>query len=108
MAYAVVAGWVLYYFYLALTGQMPGADSLTAKATFDNLLLNVPISIFWTVLALVTAGAIICAGVQQGIERAVKILMPTLFALLLVLFVFNLFRRRCARNLGLFVFARFF
>ena len=91
MAYAVVAGWVLYYFYLALTGQMPGADSLTAKATFDNLLLNVPTSIFWTVLSLVTAGAIICAGVQQGIERAVKILMPTLFALLLVLFVFNIF-----------------
>ena len=91
MAYAVVAGWVLYYFYLALTGQMPGADSLIAKTAFDNLLLNVPVSIFWTVLALVTAGAIICAGVQQGIERAVKILMPTLFALLLVLFVFNIF-----------------
>jgi NSS family neurotransmitter:Na+ symporter len=91
MAYAVVAGWVLYYFFLALTGQMPGADSLTAKTAFDNVLLDVPTSIFWTVLALVTAGAIICAGVQQGIERAVKILMPTLFALLLVLFVFNLF-----------------
>jgi NSS family neurotransmitter:Na+ symporter len=90
MAYAVVAGWVLYYFSLAVTGDMPGVDSVTAKTAFDNLLADVPTSIFWTALALIVAGAIICAGVQQGIERAVKVLMPTLFALLLILFIFNL------------------
>ena len=37
------------------------------------------------------AGTIIASGVQQGIERAVKILMPMLFALLVLLMVFNVF-----------------
>ena len=91
MSYAVVAGWVLYYFYLALTGEMLASSAIQAQLTFGELLADPLTLVFWGSVALLSAALIIAAGVQQGIERAVKILMPMLFALLLLLMVFNVF-----------------
>ena len=89
MSYAVVAGWVLYYFYLALTGEMLASSAIQAQLTFGELLADPLTLVFWGAVALLSAALIIAAGVQQGIERAVKILMPMLFGLLLLLMVFN-------------------
>ena len=91
MSYAVVAGWVLYYFYKALLGDMLAPSAATAQVAFDGLLADPRTLIFWGGVALLLAGTIIASGVQQGIERAVKILMPMLFALLVLLMVFNVF-----------------
>jgi len=91
ISYAVVAGWVLGYFYQALQGTMLAATPELAAARFDRMLADPIDLIFWGTLALGVSGAIIASGVQQGIERAVKILMPTLFGLLLLLMIHNLF-----------------
>ena len=91
MSYAVVAGWVLYYFYKAVTGDMLAPSAATAQVAFDALLADPLTLISWSGVALLMAGTIIASGVQQGIERAVKILMPMLFALLVLLMVFNVF-----------------
>ena len=91
MSYAVVAGWVLYYFFLALTGNMLASSSTQSQSAFNNLLADPLALIFWGGVSLVSAALIIAAGVQQGIERAVKVLMPMLFALLVLLMVFNVF-----------------
>jgi NSS family neurotransmitter:Na+ symporter len=91
MSYAVVAGWVLYYFYKAVTGDMLAPSAATAQVAFDGLLADPLTLIFWGGAALLMAGTIIASGVQQGIERAVKILMPMLFVLLVLLMVFNVF-----------------
>ena len=92
MSHAVVAGWVLYYFYLALTGEMLASSATQAQLTFGELLADPLTLVFWGAVALLSAALIIAAGVQQGIERAVKILMPMLFGLLLLLMVFNVLR----------------
>jgi NSS family neurotransmitter:Na+ symporter len=47
--------------------------------------------ILWTLLGLILTGLIIYSGVQKGIERAVRLLMPTLFLLLVGLAAYNLF-----------------
>ena len=91
MSYAVVAGWVLYYFYKAVTGDMLAPSAATAQVAFDALLADPLTLISWSGVALLMAGTIIASGVQQGIERAVKILMPMLFALLVLLMEFNVF-----------------
>ena len=91
MSYAVVAGWVLYYFFLALTGNMLASSSTHSQSAFNNLLADPLALVFWGGVSLVSAALIIAAGVQQGIERAVKVLMPMLFALLVLLMVFNVF-----------------
>lgn len=90
-SYAVVAGWVLYYFYLAMQGELLTATPALAGQRFAQLLADPGALIFWAAVALGTAAIIIASGVQQGIERAVKVLMPTLFVLLLLLMIHNLF-----------------
>lgn len=91
VVYCVVAGWVLYYLYVALMTGFTGVDAQAAAGRFTDLLGNIPVLIGWTVFGLLLTGAIIYAGVQKGIERAVRILMPTLFALLVLLACYNAF-----------------
>ncbi len=91
IVYGVVAGWVLHYLYIAIGSGFAGSTAITAVELFDAVLAQPILLIFWATIALSLAGGIISAGVSGGIERAVKILMPTLFLLLLVLMVYNIF-----------------
>ena len=90
-AYTVVAGWVFYYLYLALVEGFNTATAVTSASTFDSLLTDIPKLFVWAAIALAAAAAIVYAGLQKGIERAVTILMPALFALLVILALFNVF-----------------
>lgn len=91
IAYGVVAGWVLYYLFGAVTGALLGFDAAASTNHFDGLLADPPVLVFWSLITLLIAGMIIYRGVQNGIELAVKTLMPILFLLLVVLVLFNVF-----------------
>ena len=91
VAYCVVAGWVLWYLYKALTTGFAGMDGAAAEAEFAAALGDIPGLVLWTLVGLAITGAIIYAGVQSGIERAVRVLMPTLFGLLVALAIYNAF-----------------
>ena len=91
VVYCVVAGWVLLYLFKALVTGFAGVDASTAELQFANALSNVPGLMLWTVLGLAISGTIVYAGVQKGIERTVRILMPTLFGLLVLLAIYNVF-----------------
>ena len=84
--YAVVSGWCLQYIYASAAGELKGdADYVTTYfAEFSTSPLR---PIFWTVAILFITHFVICRGVRGGIERASKLLMPTLFILLLVIVV---------------------
>ncbi|MFT5209745.1 MAG: NSS family neurotransmitter:Na+ symporter [Flavobacterium sp.] len=91
VTYCVVAGWVLNYLYLALVTGFTGVDASAATKTFDDLLSNAQGMLFWTLLGLICTGSIIYGGLQKGIERAVVVLMPLLFLLMIGLAVYNMF-----------------
>ena len=91
VVYCVVAGWVLLYLFKALVTGFAGVDASTAELQFSNALSDVPGLMLWTVLGLAISGAIVYAGVQKGIERTVRVLMPTLFGLLVLLAIYNVF-----------------
>ncbi len=91
VVYCVVAGWVLLYLFKALVTGFVGVDASTAELQFSNALSDIPGLMSWTVLGLAISGAIVYAGVQKGIERTVRILMPTLFGLLVLLAIYNVF-----------------
>ena len=91
VAYGVVAGWVLSYLVNALTGSFATADAQSAELAFDALLSNVPVMIAWSAIAMGLAGAILYAGLREGVERIVSLLMPLLFGLLVVLAIANVF-----------------
>ena len=88
--YCVVAGWVLHYLYQAVSVGFAGVDGAVAVVHFEALLADAPSLAFWTFLSLGLTTWIIHAGVRKGIERAVNVLMPLLFGLLLLLAAHNL------------------
>jgi NSS family neurotransmitter:Na+ symporter len=90
IAYSVVAGWVLYYLYRAVTGTLIDHDPVAAAGVYDLLLEDIPAMLLWSFLAIAIAAGIVYAGVEKGIERAVSVLMPILFLLLLVLVIYNI------------------
>jgi NSS family neurotransmitter:Na+ symporter len=91
VVYAGIVGWVLWYLFKAVTTGFVGVDATMAATEFTNVLADPVGMIAWTLAGLVITGFIIYSGVQGGIEKAVTILMPVLFALLAVLAVYNIF-----------------
>lgn len=104
--YSVIAGWVLAYVVMiagdliagigrdglaglgagAFAGQPP--EEISAKL---GQLLNDPTRmIIYHGLFMILTVAIVSRGIKGGIEKAVTILMPAFFVLLMVLFVFAL------------------
>lgn len=91
IVYCVIAGWVLLYLYEALTTGFAGVGAGAADVRFGVAMDDVPGMFGWSLLGLAATGAIVFSGVRDGIERAVQVLMPTLFALLVLLAVYNFF-----------------
>ena len=87
--YCVVAGWVLWYLLRAVLTGFASVDAVSAEAGFSEVLGSTGGMLFWTVVSLSLTGTIIYLGVNNGIERSVRVLMPTLFFLIIALAVFN-------------------
>ena len=82
--YAVVSGWCLQYVWASLIGHLQG-DPEYFKTYFANLAGDPVKPVFWTIVILVLTYLVIEHGVRNGIEKASKMMMPTLFVLLLII-----------------------
>lgn len=82
--YAVVAGWCLQYIWASLIGHMQGTPEYF-QTYFAELSSDPVKPVLWTVIILGMTYLIIEHGVRNGIEKASKMMMPTLFILLLVI-----------------------
>ena len=87
--YSVLGGWT---FKFAVNSFQPILQATNgADGFFGAFTSNAFEPIFYTLVFLLIAGVIIMAGVKNGIEEASKILMPTLFILLVAIAVYCLF-----------------
>ena len=68
-----------------------GVDAASSSQDFDALLADGSTMLIMTVVGNLIVGGIIYAGVAGGIERAVTVMMPLLFALLVGLSIYNMF-----------------
>jgi len=84
--YAVVSGWCIQYIYASAVGQLRG-DSTYVATYFKEFSTSNFRPILCTVVILGLTHFVIQHGVRRGIERASKLLMPTLFILLLIIVV---------------------
>lgn len=91
VVYSVVAGWVLWYLFKAVSTGFAGVDTGAAEVQFSAVLASNEGMLLWTLAGLAVTGLIIYAGVRDGIERAVSIMMPLMFGLLVFLAIFNFF-----------------
>lgn len=84
--YAVVAGWCLQYLFASTAGSLSG-DAQFVADYFQSFSSNPWKPCLWAVVFVVLTHCVIVMGVQKGIERASKILMPMLLVLLVVIVV---------------------
>ena len=84
--YAVVAGWCMQYIWASLIGHMQGSPDYF-QTYFAELSTDPVKPVLWTVIILGVTYLIIEHGVRDGIEKASKLMMPTLFILLLIIVV---------------------
>jgi NSS family neurotransmitter:Na+ symporter len=78
--YSVVTGWTLKYFVASLLGSVGGTEP---GAYWESYVASVWQPIGFHVVAALACGYVIQKGVTAGIERANRVLVPLLFALLI-------------------------
>ncbi|WP_017925781.1 sodium-dependent transporter [Thioalkalivibrio sp. HL-Eb18] len=83
--YSVVAGWSLSYVFKSGSGGFMGLDADGSEAMFDGLLSNPEALLAWHTIFMVMTAMVVARGVQSGLEKAVTILMPLLFVMLVVM-----------------------
>ncbi len=83
--YCVVGGWTIAYIVEAIKGTVLTTDAKVLSDTFTHFIADPTSSLIYTALFMIITAVIVIAGVQAGIERICKILMPALFGLMLVM-----------------------
>jgi NSS family neurotransmitter:Na+ symporter len=83
--YSVIAGWAMSYIFKAGGGNFEKQDAEAISAEFNALLTNPTQLTIWHAVFMAITMFILIRGLRKGIERTVQILMPLLFALLLVM-----------------------
>jgi len=83
--YSVIAGWALSYVLATVSGTFTGASPEAVGEHFGALLGSPGSLLFWHTLFIVMTMVVVSRGVEHGLEKAVRFLMPALFILLLVM-----------------------
>ena len=83
--YSVVAGWTLEYIFQAGSGNFLTATDGEIGEIFDSLLRDPGQLLIMHTLFMALTVVVVAMGVRSGLERAVKLLMPALFILLLIM-----------------------
>ena len=85
MFYTMVAGWMLHYVYLMITGKFVNADTAQVKDTFANMLNEPGVMMFWTMVIILLCFGICAMGLKNGVENITKVMMILLVVLMVVL-----------------------
>lgn len=83
--YSVIAGWTLEYIFQSVADRFAATSGDKTGDIFKQLLTSPGRLIGLHSLFMILTIAVVAMGVQHGLERAVKFLMPTLFILLLIM-----------------------
>ena len=85
--YCVIGGWVLKYLAVFLTG---GGEEAMADGYFTAFITAQWSQLIWFALFMAATAAVVYMGVDSGIERLSKILMPILLVMILSIACFSL------------------
>ncbi len=88
--YSVIAGWSLSYVLESSSGTFKSITETQAGKLFADLIASPLTLIFWHTLFMVMTIFVVARGVSNGLETAVKYLMPSLAVLILVLIGYSL------------------
>ena len=83
--YSTVSGWTLEYIIKAVTNSFQGKDLAAMEQDFTNFHNMGWRNVMWQAIFIFLTGFVVFKGVQNGIEKYAKILMPLLLVILIVL-----------------------
>jgi NSS family neurotransmitter:Na+ symporter len=88
--FSVIAGWSMAYIVKTLGGQFTGMSPEEVSAAFDAFLLSPVTLIVWHGVFMACTVFIVSRGIKAGIERAVTIMMPALFVMMIGLVIYGM------------------
>ncbi|OTA16828.1 transporter [Xenorhabdus vietnamensis] len=105
--YSVVGGWTIGYTVMASTGELNITDISQLTSIFTNFISNP----WWPILAHLAFSGLTCfvvlSGVQKGLEKSVKVMMPLLFLIMIVLIIIGIRLPGSSEGLKLFLYPDF-
>lgn len=88
--YSVVGGWILSYLIRSFTGTLSGLSQEEYGSRFESIIANPVESVVVQLLFMVLTIWVVQGGIQKGIERASRYMMPALFILFIILAIRSL------------------
>lgn len=85
--YSVIGGWIIKYLTVFVTGNMSNA---TADGYFESFIAQPIEPIGWFLLYLGLTAIIVLFGVEKGIEKVSKIMMPILVVLTVFIAIYSM------------------
>lgn len=97
--YGTVSGWTLEYVWLSLTDTFEGQSAENINRIFNNFISHPYKAVLWQTGFMLLTGAIVLGGVQKGIERYSKIMMPLLLIIIIALAINSMTLQGSAQGL---------
>ena len=86
--FSVIAGWSLAYASMTARGVFSGLEPSQVSVLFEAFLARPAPMIAWQALFITLTVAVVMRGVNAGVEKAINLLMPGLFAMLVGLAIY--------------------
>ena len=86
--YSVIAGWTIAYMFKAAANSFANTDAQAIRDAFDGFIANPVVTGFWHTVFMAVTISLVALGVERGLEKAVRFMVPALFVLLLVLLAY--------------------
>ena len=86
--YSVIGGWIAKYLYTFVSGNMASA---TSDEFFGNFISSPIEPIGWFLLYLGLTAVVVLGGVEKGIEKVSKVMMPILIVMVIFIAVYSMF-----------------
>lgn len=103
MFYTMVAGWMLYYVYVMISGKIVSAGNEEVRAVFDGMLQEPRTMIFWTLVVVVLCLGVCTFGLQNGVEKITKPMMIALIGLMVVMAVHSVTLKGSGKGLAFYL-----
>ena len=89
--YSVIGGWVMKYFAGFISGKGSEMAAVNGDSTyFGEYIGKVGEPIFWFCLFIAITALVVLLGVQKGIEKVSKLMMPVLVVLIIFISVYTI------------------
>ncbi|WP_414045225.1 sodium-dependent transporter [Macrococcus equi] len=88
--YSVIGGWILLYMIRTIYVIFTGTHTKNYENLFGQLISNPVYAIFGALLFILLTAFIVSKGIQDGIEKASKVMMPLLFIAFLIIIIRSL------------------